>query len=134
MNSLRTEDAVIGLLYKAQTYTLPGWGAQAQWIWPKEGAISYASGAGIAKNTKNIELAETYLNLMLNPQVQKVIAERFNYAGSNPDTEAVLSPELQKRVHMTEADFNNLVQLDPVMMNARRADWTDQWNRVVSGG
>ncbi|TCR61814.1 extracellular solute-binding protein [Bosea sp. BK604] len=134
MNSLRNEDALVGLLYKAQTYTLQGWGGTVDWVWPSEGAIAYASGAGIAKGTKNLELAETYLNTLLDPRFQKVIAERFNYAGSNPDTEAVLTPELQKRVHMSEDDFKRLVELDPVMMMTKRAEWTDRWNRAVSGG
>ncbi|MBO0758590.1 MAG: extracellular solute-binding protein, partial [Bradyrhizobiaceae bacterium] len=48
MNAFRTEEAVIGLLYKSQTYTVQDWGAPVEWVYPKEGAIVYLSGTAIA--------------------------------------------------------------------------------------
>ena len=134
MNALRSEEAVIGLLYASQTFTVKGWGSPVEWVYPKEGAILYSSGTGIAKNTKNKELAETYLNLTLDPKVETLYAEKFNYPGTNRKMVGLLSPELQARVKISDDELNRIIELDHGWMGDRRAEWTDRWNRVVAGG
>lgn len=134
MNSLRSEEAVIGLLYKSQTYTVSGWGAPVAWVYPKEGAISITWGTGIAKNTKNLEWAERYLNLTLDPEAQTHFTQAFNYPGSNRKMIDLLPPELQQRARFSPEELKRLVQLDHGFMSDRRAEWTERWNRVVAGG
>ena len=134
MNALRNEEAVIGLLYTSQTFTVKGWGSPVEWVYPKEGAILYSSGTGIAKNTKNKELAEQYLNLTLDPQVETLYAEKFSYPGTNRKMVGLLTPELQARVKISDDELNRIIELDHGFMGDRRAEWTDRWNRVVAGG
>jgi putative spermidine/putrescine transport system substrate-binding protein len=134
MNSMRNEEAVIGLLYKSQTFTVQGWNTPVEWIFPTEGAILYSSGTGIAKGTKNLELAEQYLNLTLDPQVQALVAQKFNYPGTNTETMALLPPALQDRVRSTPKEMSKLVDLDFAMMAEKRPEWTDRWNRIVAAG
>jgi putative spermidine/putrescine transport system substrate-binding protein len=134
MNALRSEDAVIGLLYKSQTYTVKGWNVPAEWVYPSEGAILYSSGTGIAKGTKNLELAEQYLNLTLDPKIQTIYSEKFNYPGTNKNMEALLPPTLQERVRSTPEEMGRLVDLDHAQMAAKRPEWTDRWNRIIAGG
>lgn len=133
MSSLQDEEAVIGLLYKSQTYTVQGKGTPAEWVYPKEGAILYESGSGIAKNTRNRELAEIYINLTLDPATQPHFMEVFNYPGSNRKMIDKLSPELQARARLTDEELSNLVELDQEFMSQQRAAWTERWNRIVSG-
>jgi spermidine/putrescine-binding protein len=134
MNSLRNEEAVVGLLYKSQTFTVQGWNTPVEWVFPSEGAILYTSGTGIAKGTKNLELAETYLNLTLDPKVQIAAAEKFNYPGTNTKTEALLTPELQARVRAAPGEMDRLIDLDHASMAAKRPDWTSRWNRIIAAG
>jgi spermidine/putrescine-binding protein len=134
MNSLRNEEAVVGLLYKSQTYTVKRWNTPVEWVYPSEGAILYASGTGIAKGTKNRELAEQYLNLTLDPQIQMAPAQKFNYPGTNKLTEALLPPDLQERVRSTPEEMSRLIALDLAKLGEKRAEWTDKWNRIVSAG
>ncbi len=134
MNSLRNEEALIGMLYTSQTFTVKGWGAPVEWVYPREGAILYSSGTGIAKNTKNKELAEQYLNLTLDPQVETLYSQKFNYPGTNRKMVALLTPELQDRVRISDAELNRVIELDHGFMADRRAEWTERWNRVVAGG
>jgi spermidine/putrescine-binding protein len=134
MNALRNEEALIGLLYTSQTFTVKGWGSPVEWVYPKEGAILYSSGTGIAKNTKNKELAETYLNLTLDPRVETLYADKFNYPGTNRKMFGLLTPDLQARVKITDDELNRIIELDHGWMGDRRAEWTDRWNRVVAGG
>lgn len=134
MASFQNEEAVIGLLYKSQTYTVIGKGAPVRWIYPKEGAISISWGTGIARNTKNREWAERYLNLVLDAKAQTHFTHAFNYPGSNRKMIDLLPPELQERARFSPEELKNLVQLDHEFMSDRRAEWTERWNRVVAGG
>lgn len=133
MNAFRSEEALIGLLYTSQTFTVQGWGTPAKWVFPKEGAIAISWGTGIAKNTKNKEWAESYLNLTLDPKGQPFFTKAFNYPGTNKNSLAELPPELQARVRYTDDELKRLVELDHGFMAERRAEWTDRWNRIVSG-
>lgn len=133
MSSLQTGEATIGLLYKSQTYTVQEKGGKVDWVFPAEGAISYLAGTGIAKGTKNKALAEQYINMTLDPQYQEWVAKVFNYAGTNPKMLGLLSPEYQQRVQFSQADVARIVDLDQAFISARRGDWTDQWNRIVTG-
>ena len=134
MNALRGEDAAIGLLYKSQTYTVKGWNVPAEWVYPKEGAILYSAGTGIAKGTKNLEFAEQFLNLTLDPKMQAIYSDKFNYPGTNKNMEAGLPPEMQERVRSTPEEMSRLVDLDHATMAEKRPEWTDRWNRIVAAG
>jgi spermidine/putrescine-binding protein len=134
MNAFRDEEAVIGLLYKSQTYTVKGWNTPVEWVYPKEGGIPYISGTSIAKNTRNLEAAESYLNVTMDPDVQPFVTKLFNYPGTNKDMLSRLSPGLKERAQFTQAQLDKLVTLDHEFMSDKRADWTQRWNRVVAGG
>ena len=133
MNSMRTGDAVIGILYKSQTYTVKGYGAPVEWVYPKEGGIAYTSGTCIAKGTKNLEAAERYIDTTMDPNVQPFAARIYNYGGTNKDTLSRLSPELQERVKFPQDQLDHLIKLDLGMMTDRRAAWVERWNRAVAG-
>ena len=83
-NAFQSGEAQVGLLYKSQTFTVADRGAKVSWVFPKEGAIEIAWGTAIAKGCKNREWAETYLNMLIDPQYQPFFAKKFNYGGSNP--------------------------------------------------
>ncbi|HXX85041.1 MAG TPA: extracellular solute-binding protein [Casimicrobiaceae bacterium] len=133
MNAMRTEDAMIGILYKSQTYTVKGWNAPVEWVYPKEGGIAYTSGTCIAQGTKNLEASEQYINVTMDPDVQTFAAKIYNYGGTNKDTLSRLSPELQERVKFPQDQLDRLIKLDLGMMADRRAAWVERWNRVVAG-
>jgi spermidine/putrescine-binding protein len=134
MNALKNEEAMIGLLYKSQTYTVQGWGSPVQWVYPKEGAISISWGTGITKNTKHLEWAERYLNLTLDAEAQTHFTQAFNYPGSNKNMVGLLPANLQQRARFSADELKRLVQLDHGFMSDQRAEWAERWNRVVAGG
>src|SRR5690606_23351138 len=106
-----------------------GKGGNVTWAFPEEGAIAYLSGTGIAKGTKNKALAEQYINLTIDPDLQTWVAETFNYAGTHPDMLKKLPPELQERVQFSEEEVARIINLDQEYMGKNRAEWTDRWNR-----
>lgn len=134
MNSLKSGQAVIGLLYRSQTYTLQDRGGKVEWVLPKEGAISYVAGTSVAMGTAHQAEAERYVNMTLNPKYQTWVTKVFNYAGSNPETLKLLPDDLRQRVLFTDDQLSRIKDLDQKFISSRRADWTDQWNRIVAVG
>jgi spermidine/putrescine-binding protein len=132
-NSMQTGDAVIGILYKSQTYSVKDRGGPVEWVYPKEGGIAYTSGTCIAKGTKNLEAAEEYINTTMDPNVQPFAAKIYNYGGTNKETISKLPPELQERVKFPQDQLDRLVKLDLGTMTEKRASWVDRWNKVVAG-
>jgi spermidine/putrescine-binding protein len=134
MNALQNEEAMIGLLYKSQTYTVKDRKGPVDWVYPKEGGIPYVAGTSIAKNTKNLELAESYLNATMDPELQPAFTKAFNYPGTNKHMLEKLPPELKERAQFTPEQLARIVQLDHQLMSDKRAEWTQKWNRAVAGG
>jgi len=132
MNAIQNEEAVVGLLYRSQTFTLQGRGAPAEWVSPSEGAISVSWGAGIAKGTKNRPWAEEYLNAIMSAEGQTAFANAFNYSGANRGTADLLPADVRQRVSVNVADLDRLVHLDQEFMGDRRVPWTERWNRIVA--
>lgn len=131
--SLANEEAVIGILYKSQTFTVKDRKVPVEWVYPKEGGIPYVSGTCITKNSKNQEAAEQYLNVTMDPEVQTFATKLFNYPGTNKDMLAKLSPALQERAKFPQEQLDKLATLDHEFMSEQRAAWTERWNRVVAG-
>ncbi len=131
MNSLQSGDALVGLLYKSQTYTIQDKGAQVDWVFPKEGAIEISWGYGIAKNSKNRVWAERWIDLAMDPKIQPYFTGWGNYPGSNPKMLDNLEPKYKERAVFTAEQLKRMVILDHEYMSDRRAEWTERWNRVM---
>jgi putative spermidine/putrescine transport system substrate-binding protein len=121
-------------MYKSQTYTLIDKDVPVKWAYPKEGAIAISWGTGIAKNTKNFEWAERYLNLTLDAEAQTHFTEYANYPGSNRNMVNYLPDRLKERVRFSEQELAGLIELDHEFMSDRRSEWSDRWNRIIAGG
>lgn len=131
MNSLQSGDALVGLLYKSQTFTIQDKGAQVDWVFPKEGAIEISWGYGIAKNSKNRVWAERWIDLAMDPKIQPYFTGWGNYPGSNPKMLDNLEPKYKERAVFTADQLKRMVILDHEYMSDRRAEWTERWNRVM---
>jgi spermidine/putrescine-binding protein len=131
MNSLQSGDALVGLLYKSQTFTIQDKGAPVDWVFPKEGAIEISWGYGIAKNSKNRVWAERWIDLAMDPKIQPYFTGWGNYPGSNPKMLDNLEPKYKERAVFTADQLKRMVILDHEYMSDRRAEWTERWNRVM---
>lgn len=132
MNSLQNEEALIGLLYKSQTYTIQDKGAKVDWVFPKEGGIEISWGYGIAKNSKNRPWSERWINLAMDPKIQPYFTGWGNYPGSNPKMLANLEPKYKERAFFTEDQLKRMIILDHEFLSDRRAEWTERWNRTMT--
>lgn len=134
VNAFASGEALIGLLYKSQTMAVTARNPAVKWVFPSEGAISISWGTGIAKNTPNREAAEEFLNYTLTPESQIEYTKAFNYPGTNKGALDMLDAQTREAIQLTEEERSRLVNFDHQFLSETRAEWTDRWNRVVSGG
>ena len=130
-NAFTSGEAVIGMLYKSQTFTVRDRGVPVSWVYPKEGAIPWIVGTSVAKGSKNKAMAEKYIDFTTDPLAQAGIAKAMNYSPSNRNTLSVLDPELRSRVEFTDREIEQFVNLDVDFMSQNQPKWLDRWNRIV---
>lgn len=104
-------------------------GGSVDYVMPDEGAVLSMNCAAIPKNTKNTDLAEIWINMHLEQEVQQAYAEQLFYGPTNSDI--VLDDELASKVVYGEDDVKKLVMLDDEKITEFQADWTELWNTQV---
>jgi putative spermidine/putrescine transport system substrate-binding protein len=132
INAYKNEEAIVGILYRSQAYTVANLGTQVNWVFPKEGAILISWGLGIVKGTNNLAAAEQYLNMACDGAAQGKFTVTHNYPGTNRTMVDKLPPELRDRARWSEDELNRLIELDFEYLAAQRASWSERWNRIVT--
>lgn len=95
-------------------------GAPVDQARPIEGAFAMPAGLALVKAGPNPELGMTFINEMLNPETQELIAETFY---SKPtSTNAAVPPELDL----------DLAVLDWEYFSDNREQWIERWEREIA--
>lgn len=111
-----------GNTYKNQQAGLP-----IAFVSPVEGSPAVKITACIAKGAPNADVAGAAIDQMLSPEAQIAIAEAQRWTPTNPQTE--LPAHLVGQV----PTVTQLVALDRVKINEKRAEWIQRWNREIAG-
>jgi putative spermidine/putrescine transport system substrate-binding protein len=116
----------------AQTRVLPlaARGYPIAFAYPKEGAITMLSSAAVVKNAPNRELAQKFVNRLLEPDAQKAFVEEFFYG---PATLGVEVPaKMQEMGVPTPERAAPLIRIDDATAAAKRREWTRQIERAMA--
>lgn len=94
-----------------------------EYVIPKEKGIASLTNLGLVTGSKNVELAEAFMNLSLDPAIQKTIAVKTFYAPTNrkvmlTDSEAARCP--------CGGRIDQIRFFDPEMLSAMRPAWTER--------
>ena len=95
-------------------------GAPVDQARPVEGAFAMPAGLALVKDGPNPELGMTFINEMLNPETQALIAETFYSKPTN--TQAAVPPELDL----------DLTVLDWEYFSDNREQWIERWEREIA--
>jgi putative spermidine/putrescine transport system substrate-binding protein len=125
--ALKGEEVWITVLWLARGMYWKNGGVPLTHAVPTEGAITYASGAGVPKNAPNKANALAYLNAMLEPAAQQRFAERMFFAPTISN--AKVSPELMKNIGFTEAEQAKFNAPDFDYMAKNTSQLLDFWNK-----
>ena len=98
-------------------------------VYPTEGAPALLATADVVKGAPHEKLANEFLNFLIGKQAQQVVGEKIGFGPVNGEVE--LSPEQAAKVTYGPEAAKKLVQLDWSVINKKRAEWTDRWNREI---
>ncbi|WP_416262579.1 ABC transporter substrate-binding protein [Gibbsiella quercinecans] len=123
---ISTGETPVQVMLSMNAYSMIKEGVDIKLAIPKEGAILGVDTLGINKGTKHVDLAYTFLNIALRPDIQEQVATI--YRGSPTVTNAHIDPELAKLPGMltTAAQWDATINTDPELRAEKTAEWR-QW-------
>jgi putative spermidine/putrescine transport system substrate-binding protein len=103
-------------------------GFPIKFVYPKEGAAALLIAACVVNGAPHEAAAQQFLDYLLSPDVQKIIAT----AGNGPVNKKVqLAPDLAARLPYGPEEVSKLVAFDWSKINPKRDDWSKRWNREI---
>ena len=103
-------------------------GFPVEFVYPKEGGYALGVAACPIEGSKNAAEANAFIQFMLSPAIQKVMATGAGFGPAN--VTVTLTPDEQKGLPYGE-DVKKLKAVDWDIANAKREEWTRRWNREV---
>jgi putative spermidine/putrescine transport system substrate-binding protein len=126
---LKSEELGIGVMWKARVVQWQNAGISVDAVAPSEGTLAYVSGFVIPKNAPNKEGGYAYLDAMLDTSAQEAFAVDMGY---NPTvSNAMVAPDLNKRIGFTPDEVKKLVDLDYDYMNKYDVDFKEWWDKEL---
>jgi putative spermidine/putrescine transport system substrate-binding protein len=104
-------------------------GGAVDFVIPEEGAPLAMNSACITTNSKNVDLAEIFINYHLSQAAQEAYAKELYYAPTNKTV--VLEPDLAAKMPYGEEEVAKLLVLDDKVISEKSAEWAERWNREI---
>jgi putative spermidine/putrescine transport system substrate-binding protein len=120
--------AVIAVWGSGRAKALADTGFPAAFVYPKEGGLALGIAGCAIAGGKNQPEADSFVQFMLTPEIQRAMARAGGSGPSNKDVE--LKPE--ERVGLPYGDdVKKLIAVDWDTVNPLRDDWNKRWTREV---
>lgn len=126
--ALKTEEIGIGIMWKARAVQWQNAGISVESVAASEGIPLYITGFAIAKNAPNKEPAYAYMNAMLEKSAQEAFAVDMGYNATV--TNAIVAPDLQKRIGFTADEQKRLKDLNYEFLAKNDAAMKEWWDKV----
>ena len=101
------------------------------WADLSDGDIATLNTINIPTGAEQVELAHEFIDFVLDPELQKVLAE--NGVDAPAVESVVLSPEAAAGWTYGAEQVNSLKRIDYAAMNAAKPGWIEKWNEVFGG-
>jgi putative spermidine/putrescine transport system substrate-binding protein len=98
-------------------------------VYPKEGGVALQVAVCPIADSDQPELSQKLVQYLLTPEVQVLMAEGNGFGPTNTKTE--LPAELAEKLPYGTEKIGALVAIDWDLVNQKRAEWTNTWNRRV---
>ena len=126
---LQTGEAALGVWGNGRVHALEDQGAPVKFVYPKEGAVAIMIAACAVQNAPQPKQAQAFMQHILSPETQKILAEDLAWGPVNKETR--IAPEAARKVVFGPEQVGKLINVDYKIINAKRGTWTARWNRVV---
>lgn len=104
-------------------------GFPVEFVYPKEGALALMIAACPVVQSDVPQQSQALLEYLLTPEVQAMLAAGQGWGPVNKA--AQLSPLVAAKVPYGEAQVGKLIPTDWTVVNEKRGEWTNRWNRSV---
>lgn len=120
--------AVIAVYGNGRTKSLADTGFPVDFVYPKEGGVALAFGACPVTGSKNEKDAQSFIQFLLTPDVQRSLAKGV---GFSPVNKRVTLTSDEARGVAVGDQLAGLKVLDWETINKNRAEWNKRWTREV---
>ncbi len=120
--------AVIGVWGSGRVKAFADTGFPVEFVYPKEGGFALGVAACAVDGAKNTAEANAFIQFMLSPAAQKVLATGAGFGPAN--TTVQLTPAEQRGLPYGD-QVKGLKAVDWDLVNAKREDWTKRWTREI---
>ncbi len=127
---LLSGEVSMGVIHDSGVYRYEGQNQPVDFASPSEGVMALEQVLNVTPGSKVKELAFAYIDYMLRPDVQKLLAEGVWYSPANKKVK--LDAKYDAKLLTTEAKVATLIQPDWKWYNARKED-IDARQRVTEG-
>ena len=104
-------------------------GAPVEFVFPKEGAPVIMVAACVTDGAPQAKLGQQFLQHVVSAEMQAHFAQVVGWGPVNKNTK--IAPDVAKRVVYGPQQVAALVAPNYEIINAKRAEWTQRWNRQV---
>ena len=96
---------------------------------PKENTTGWIDHLMITSGSENKELAQKFLEYMIEAKTQKLVTDVTHYTPANPQAAQFMTPEEVKTLHLDDVD-NYMQRIYFWQDVPRRAKYNEIWNEV----
>jgi spermidine/putrescine-binding protein len=128
-NLFESHEIVIAMGWPLNTADLKKAGFPAGETIPKENTTGWIDHLMITAGSENKDLAQKFLEYMIEAKTQKLVSDKTHYVPANPGAGALMTPEEMKTLHLDDVD-NYQKRLYFWQDVPRRAKYTEIWNDV----
>ena len=126
---LQTGEAALGVWGNGRVRALVAQGAPVKFVYPTEGVLVILTQVCAVKGAPHSEQAQAFVQYLLSPDVQRIIAETQGWGPVNKETK--LPPEATEGMVYGPESVKSLITVDYNVINPKRAEWTNRWNREI---
>jgi putative spermidine/putrescine transport system substrate-binding protein len=122
-------DVTLAVWGSGRVQSLKDTGFPIDFVYPKEGAMALMIAACPVVHSDVPQQSQALLQYLLTPEVQALLADSQGWGPVNKSTQ--LAPAVAAKVPYGEAQVGKLVPTDWKVVNVKRGEWTNRWNRSV---
>ena len=126
---MQTGEAALVVWGNGRVQAVADQGAPVEFVYPREGAPVIMVAACVTEGAPQAKLGQLFLQHVVSAEVQGHLAAGVGFGPVNKNTK--LSPEVAKKVVFGPTQVSALVAPNYEIINAKRAEWTQRWNRAV---
>lgn len=104
-------------------------GFPGDFAYPEEGGVALMVAACPVVDSDVSDLSQKFIQFVLTPEIQVMLAEGQGWGPTNKTVD--LPPALAESVPYGPEKIEKLVAVDWDVINDKRAEWTNRWNRTV---